>query len=173
MSAARAWRARSTRTLPVFLVAGLLGASLAGCAPEPDEVAGAPEKGSPAPEESSWSEPETEFDPNVKSTELPDGFPSAAFPLPEDATIDDAGARSEFEWYVVLRAANGTQADALWDRIIEDGAYAVDDESQNDDGGRSALLTNDELTVSATTIPEADGSVLLSYDLSSGDPDAE
>ena len=73
----------------------------------------------------------------------------------------------------MLRAADGTQADALWDQIIEDGTYAVDEESQNDDGGRSALLINDELTVSATTIPEDDGSVLLSYDLSSGDPDAE
>ncbi|GAA2181899.1 hypothetical protein GCM10009847_25350 [Leucobacter tardus] len=173
MNAAPNARLRRANALSVLALAGLLAVALSACAPEPDEIAGAPEKGTPAPEATSWTEPETEFDPNVKSTDLPDGFPSEAFPVPDGATVDDAGARSEFEWFVVFSAADGEAADALWNQIIDDGDFSVDDESRNDDGGRSALLINAELTVSATTIPDTDGSVLLSYDLSSADDSAE
>lgn len=162
---------RLRASIAAVLAAGLLAGPLSACAPEPDDVAGSPEKGQ-NPDEKSWSEPETPFDPSVKSTDIPDDFP-AEFPIPDDATVDDAGARSETEWFVVFRAADPEAADALWDAIVADGSFIVDDDAPTDDGGRTATLTGAGLSVFALTIPQEDGSVLLSYDLSSGDDSAE
>ncbi|MGK0716226.1 hypothetical protein ACR5KS_09210 [Leucobacter sp. W1153] len=144
----------------------LLALSLAGCAPESAEIAGQPEKGSETVNpESSWSQPTDDFDPAVKTTELPETFPSDQFPLPADAVIDDAGSRGESAWFVVLRAPDATQAAVFWSEIVALGGFTESDVSEVPEGGRAATLSSAVLSAVAITIPQEDGSVLLSFDI--------
>lgn len=154
------------RWLAAFLAAGLLLGATA-CAPEPgDSVAGKPDKGAEtANPESSWSEPTSEFDAEAKTTELPKGFPSAEFPLPPGAIIDDAGARGDTAWFVVLRATDEAAAAQLWEEILSLGNLVESDRVETAEGGIAATLTGATMLVTAVTIPQSDGSVLLSYDL--------
>jgi len=145
-------------------MSGILAASLVACAPEP--MAGSHVKGQDIPEdERSWSQIDDQDDPSLKSTELPEGFPEADFVLPEDAVIDDAGARGDRAWFVVLKAADTESANAWWDQVIHAGGFVVRDEETGDDGSLSATLASNQLTVAALSIPREDGSVLLSYDI--------
>ncbi len=143
-----------------------LAVGLSGCAPEPSEIAGQPEKGAEVTNpESSWGEPTEAFDATEKTTELPMSFPREQFPIPEDAVIDDTGARGETAWFVVLRAPDSAAAGELWAQIIALGGFTESENADTPEGGRSAVLTNATLNVTALTIPQEDGAVLLSYDL--------
>lgn len=102
-----------------------------------------------------------------KSRSLPASFPSESFVVPETAAIDDAGERSANEWYLVLDAKNAATADALWQSIVDASGFAEADRSETADGGVAATLTNSALSVTALQIPQEDGSVLVSFDLSS------
>lgn len=142
----------------------LLACGLSACAPEP--MAGSHVKGEdPAPEDQSWSQVDDPNDPALKSAELPEGFPSDEFALPDDAILDDAGPRGDRVWFVVLNAADETQADSWWDEIIEVNGFVVRDAEDGEAGSRSATLATDSLTAEALGIPQPDGRVLLSYDL--------
>lgn len=144
----------------------LLAMSLAGCAPEPTEIAGQPAKGAETPNsENSWSEPTEEFDAAVKSTELPETFPGDAFTLPANAVIDDVGARGDTAWFIVLRASDAVAAELQWQEIVSMGAFTESGTAETSEGGRAATLSSTSLTVTALTIPQDDGSVLLSFDL--------
>ncbi|MBK0418028.1 hypothetical protein JD276_03130 [Leucobacter sp. CSA1] len=143
-----------------------LALCLAACAPEPGDVAGAPDKGSETPNgESSWGETGSE-DLAPKQTEIPQSFPRDAFPIPEGAVVDDTGERSADQWFVVLRAADPADADALWSEIVAAGGFSVGDEQETVEGGRIATLESATLSVQAITIPQSDDSMLLSFDLS-------
>lgn len=136
---------------------------LASCAPEP--IAGAPEKGADSSStDGDWSETNDPNDPDLKSVELPEGFPSDEFALPEGAVVDDAGERGG-AWFVVLRAADEAQAETWWDEIVASNGFFVRDEEDLPDGGRAATLAAGTLAVQAVTVPQSDGSVLLSYDI--------
>ena len=144
----------------------ILALSVAGCAPEPAEIAGQPEKGSETTNpESSWSQPTDDFDADAKTTELPDTFPREQFPLPAEAVIDDAGARGDSAWFVVLRAADATEAAVFWSEIVALGGFTESDVSETSEGGRASTLSSAALSVVAVTIPQDDGTVLLSFDL--------
>lgn len=146
--------------------------SLVGCAPEPGSSE-APDTDSgivspdPAekqePEGGSWPE---ENPPEVfeKNQDMPDDFPET-FVVPGDAVVDDSGTRGYGVWFLVLRAEDEAAAHALWDAIVAGSGFAVSDESETTEGGRAATLTSDALAVQALTMPDADGSVLLSYDI--------
>ncbi len=146
-------------------VVALLAFGIAGCAPEP--MAGSHVKGEdPAKEDQSWSQIDDQDDPELKSKELPEGFPSDEFTLPSGAVIDDAGQRGDRIWFVVLKPANETEGEQWWDSIIDTNGFTVRDEEPTTNGGTSATLASNMLTVTATSIhDEADGSVLLSYDI--------
>lgn len=152
-------------TAAVAIPALLLG--LAACAPEP--VAGSRDKGSEVGEDGdgSWGVKTDEDDSALKSAELPEDFPRDAFVVPEGAVIDDAGKRGA-QWYLVLRAPDEETAEAWWDEVVSGSGFAVRDESDTDDGGFSATLAGGALEVTAVRLPaQKDGSVLLSYDISS------
>ncbi|MCW2287798.1 hypothetical protein EDF60_1285 [Leucobacter luti] len=112
----------------------------------------------------SWPE---QNDPAVeqKDAQLPASFPSERFVVPPGATVDDAGERSATDWFVVLRAANQAEADQLWQSIIAESGFAATEVTASADGGISALLSSASTTAVAVTIPQSDGSVLLSYDV--------
>ncbi|MFD5600651.1 hypothetical protein ACFWHR_11430 [Leucobacter sp. NPDC058333] len=152
-----------------------------GCAPEPgssgsdagtDASVSAPAdtKGANADSDSaadatgSWQQ---QGDPaeSSKSHELPASFPSDAFVLPPDAPIDDAGERATGEWYLVLSVPNAEAAKTLWQSIIDSSGFTESDRSTTDDGGVSANLNSDALSVVALQIPQPDGSVLVSFDI--------
>lgn len=144
---------------------------LASCAAEPDDTgAGATrtEGASDAKggEGGSWTQ-QDDGAASEKHVELPESFPEA-FAVPEGAVVDDTGARSGTEWFLVLRAADAAAADALWEDVIAEGGFTVSDEDETAEGGRIASLRNAALSVEALTLPQEDGSVLLSYDLSEG-----
>lgn len=156
------------------LGAGLV-LGLSGCAPElgavpnPDSVAGAKGKDSESGTDkggdgSSWQTPNPQ-DVDKKQKELPASFPSEAFPLPAGAVIDDAGERGEGVWFVVLRAADASAAQQLWDAVASAGGFTLGDEIETSEGGKSASLSSGALVGEALTLPQSDGSVLLSYDL--------
>ena len=135
----------------------------AACAPEP--VAGSVDK------EAETTSPETEWATDdtagtERTATLPESFPSEFFKLPTDATIYNAGERNSEQWFVVLKTTDTATGDALWSSIIELNAFAVADETETSEGGVAATLSQGPLTVQAMTIPNADGSVLLSYDVS-------
>ncbi|CAG7618030.1 hypothetical protein ACFPZL_08580 [Leucobacter soli] len=173
--------AHPLRTGMCALAVPVLALTLSACAPEPGSVSWDENGSGPTAtdegkqitgdDESGWGGANDQEDPELKHAELPDGFPSADFPLPEDAVLDDAGARDPGTWFVVLRAADASQADDWWDRIVSDGSFTVRKAEKTDDGGRSAILVGPDLHASALTLAQDDGSVLLSYDLSY-DPDA-
>lgn len=141
-----------------------LSYSLVACAPEPGNEAGAIDKDTQTVSpETSWGdqvEPEEDL-----VTTLPDSFPTASFLLPQGAEIFNAGTRSENQWFVVLHAADQAQADLIWASVISQNSFAVSDEVATTEGGQAANLTSQKLQVAAMTIPQSNGSVLLSYDL--------
>ena len=77
--------------------------------------------------------------------------------------IDDAGNRDGV-WFVVLRAADGGQADVWWQEVAGTNGLTVSDEQENVDSV-TATLTGATIGVSALRQDQADGSVLLSYDI--------
>lgn len=135
---------------------------LAACAPEP--VTGSREKGAELGEEGESGWGATSEQDELKSTELPDDFPKDAFTVPEGAVVDDAGKRGDM-WFLVLRAADEAEAESWWSEVIAGSGFVVSDDAETGDGGRSATLTATALTVTALSIPQEDGSVLLSYDI--------
>ena len=161
---------------------------LAGCAPEPDgkgggpsgaaadstsEASGSTQGGSAHAQadgsargngEGSWGEAGEPSDAG-KVTTLPESFPKDRFALPVGAQISDAGERSPTQWFVVLSAPDRAAADAEWERVIADNGFTVDETDASGDGGVTAHLTGPTLSVDALLIPDADGSVLLSYDI--------
>lgn len=164
----------ASKALTAAVALSLLALPLAGCAPEPGTVradgTSATEKpdGTPLtektePEHGNWQEPNPE-EALQKQQELPAGFPEA-FTLPSGAQIDDAGERSPGSWYVVLKAQDQPAADALWEAVITTNSLATSEESETSDG-RSATLSGPGLRVMALTLPDDDGGVLLSYDVS-------
>lgn len=173
-AAPRLFRARPS-TLLAAAVAPLLALGLAACAPEPGSEI--PDK--PGPTAGQGSEDGTdeggegpavsEDDPSLKSAELPKGFPSDDFPLPDDAVIDDAGARDPGSWFVVLRAPDAEAAQRLWLAVAKGGHFTGLDKNAEPDPEASATLRKLGFTVDALMIPQDDGSVLLSYDLTAGE----
>lgn len=157
------------RLLVTATVVPMIAFGLVSCAPEPnagipDEVAGAPEKGAEDDNQTGWGETSDPTDPGLKSHELPEGFPADVFVLPEGAVIDDAGDRGGV-WFVVLRAADAEQADQWWTEIVQASGMSVNDEHENENGEFSAALLAPTIAVNALRVPQADGSVLLSYDI--------
>lgn len=145
-------------------LAALLVLGLAACAPEP--VAGQGGKDAdPDQHESSWEQPNDEVDVYARQTELPESFPTEQFPLPEGATVYDTGERGEGVWFVVLLAEDEAESVRLWDDVVRLGGFQISDEVETSEGGQAANLTSTTLRVSALTIPQADGSVQLSYGL--------
>lgn len=144
--------------------------SAAACAPEPTdpENAGTEVHGK-NPIESGEAEhpdpPEEAFDKNV---ELPASFP-ASFPQPAGVTIDDTGEREPGTWFIVYLATDQAAADAAWQSVIDQGGFIVSDSTETPEGGVSATLANQDLAVTAVTMPDTagsrDGAVLLNYDI--------
>lgn len=165
---------RGTRPVRPGLTMALAAAlvlGFSGCAPEPadpagtGDVAGQPTKGKgEGQSESSWGQPTDGAPLPEKSTELPEGFPRDRFPIPVGAQIDDTGERPD-AWFLVLRAPDAAAAEAMWNEVIANGGFEVNESSDTPDGGRSASLVGGGLAVLALTIPQDDGTVLLSYDL--------
>lgn len=155
----------------------VLAFGLAACAPEPgsDAEANNPFTGSdiknadgslkdPSLHEPSW--PETTFgEDEVKQVELPAGFPSTEFLYPADAVIDNTGERGTGVWYLVFRSASAAEASDLWLKVIEQSGFTEHDPAETPEGGRAATLLNGGLEVLAVTLPQDDGSVLVSYDI--------
>ncbi|WP_053385890.1 hypothetical protein [Leucobacter japonicus] len=113
----------------------------------------------------SWEEIGVPGGGDGKSAELPASFPKTQFVVPAGATVDDAGERSASAWFVVLRAPNRTGADALWQGVITQSGFTVSTSEETGDDGISAHLDGAGLSVDALLIPNADGAVLLSYEL--------
>lgn len=160
MSSSRVWCERFTA---IGLASALL-IGLSACAPEPGEETGRTDK------ERETVNPETEWGgqdlPEEElRTELPASFPSTAFVLPQGAVIYNTGERGEDQWFVVLQAVDEDDAKALWDEIISINAFEVVDSTETIEGGKAASLSGIILTVQALTIPQEDGSVQLSYDI--------
>ena len=164
--AARRRAGSRAMTLAFLLPALVLG--LAACAPEPgtgvDPASPGVDAGGTG-DEGNGGETSPQDDPALKQQELPADFPSDAFALPDDAVIDDVGSREPGSWYLVLRAQDAPQADDWWTQITGSSGFDVRDQEETEDGGHSATLVNSSLNVQALTIPQSDGSVLLSYDL--------
>ncbi|MBK0421327.1 hypothetical protein JD292_04470 [Leucobacter sp. CSA2] len=167
--------------LPARLIAGagalVLAAGLAACAPEPGTGGGDSGKGKGGAGQTSeeqkgnsegtgsWPE-QNKPEVTEKQLELPASFPKDQFVIPDGAKIDDTGERSEGQWYLVLRAADRSAADTLWDQVVAKGGFTASNEAKTADGGRSAALSSPALSVDALTLPQSDGSVLLSFDIS-------
>lgn len=147
-------------------VTALLAVSLAACAPEPTTVGQGGKDADPEqPNESSWAQPNDGVDVEQRQTELPESFPRDGFPLPEGAVIYDTGERGDGVWFLVLLAEDETAAATLWDGVIQLGGFQLFDEAETSEGSRTGTLTSTALRVTALTIPQTDGSVQLSYDL--------
>lgn len=146
----------------------LLVFSLAACAPEPTDLPdggtdGGGKGGEPTTSETDWGGQEVPEEELV--TELPSSFPSEAFQLPGHAVLYNAGERAEGVWFAVLQADDAATADALWSELVSLNGFEASDEVETTEGGRAATLTSPALNVQALTIPQTDGTVLLSYDL--------
>lgn len=139
-----------------------------GGSTESGSDAGAGSKGDQPGGGSSWSSIGDQSGLSEKHTSLPATFPSEAFAVPADAVVDDANEQpGEGRWFLVLRAPNQTEADRLWQRIVADNGFSVEEQEPAADGGRVATLTSARLVVDALTMPgQSDGSVLLNYVLS-------
>lgn len=147
-------------SLAVCLVAGV-----AACAPEPGEAAGHTDKDrdtvNPETEWGGGDQPDPHYEPNAT---LPESFP-ASFELPADVRVHDTGERSPGQWFLVLEAGDQAAADSLWLAVVEVNRFDVIDETKTAEGSRSATLDNGVLEVVAVTIPQVDGTVWLSYDI--------
>ena len=144
----------------------LLVISLAACAPEPGTEAGSTDK------DSQTVNPETNLGDGAVpdeafQTELPESFPREAFALPDGAVIENTGERGTGKWFLVLRASDEPEAERLWDAVIAQNDFTLEDSGEAVEGGRYGTLSSASLTVQALTIPQQDGSVQLSYDLTS------
>lgn len=157
---------RLRRAIVALGVSAALAVLLSACAPEPeaDEIAGAKGKDGGSEEGSeSWQEtPEEDL---AKVTELDPAFPTDVFPVPEGAVIDDTGVIEGGRSFIVLRAESADDAAALWDRVVAEGGFTAQDQVETTEGGIAAMLVKPGVEVSALTLPQADGSVLLSYDI--------
>lgn len=156
-------KSMSKPVVSTFVALGLLFGA-AACAPEPGDAAGLTDK------DTETINPETEWGGRdvtgeELTTELPPSFPNDIFTLPEGVTIYNAGERGEGQWFVVLIADGNDAAKLLWDDIIATNAFEVIDEVETSEGGVSATLANASLNVQALTIPQADGTVQMSYNL--------
>ena len=157
-------RALLARTSAAAMATVMLTVGLVACAPEP--MAGDHLKGEePREEDRSWSQIDDQDDPALKSAELPEGFPVDEFRFPEDGIIDDAGQRGDRVWFLVLKAPDGETADAWWQSVIESNGFVVRDEEHDDEGSASAVFASDQVTATVLRIPEPEGSVLLSFDI--------
>ncbi len=159
----RVFSPRTRRAATAALTALVLSLGAVSCAAESDDAGGSPGKGSDS------TSPETQWE-RESTTEtlnhtLPESFPSDLFALPSEATIYNTGERSDSEWFLVLKATDAEAARVIWDAIVQQNMFSVSDEATTSDGGVSATLTSESLAVQALTITDADGSVLLSYDL--------
>lgn len=147
-----------------LLLATALACSAAACAPEPGEEAGSIDK------ETQTISPETEWGGIDQSyeemqTTLPQSFPSAEFVIPSDAVIKDTGEKGPDTWFLVLEASSSEQGQAQWDAVVSASSFVVEDPVDTSEGGTAATLNSASLTVQAITIPQTDGTVLLSYDI--------
>lgn len=183
--------------LSIAVTASML-VGLSGCAPEPSEGDGASTGDSSSSASAEATSDSSGGDPNAaagdqkshgaasesgengwpqqgdpqdtsKSTTLPASFPESNFVVPDGATIDDAGERSANEWYLVLSAKDRAVADELWQSISSASEFAESERSETSDGGVAASWVNIALSVTALQIPQADGSVLLSFDITAAD----
>lgn len=169
--------ARSLRSKRVWGAAAmvLIATSLVSCAPEPgDSTSPNATAGTPSKEEiaegkggdnDSWSEENPEGV-GEKSADLPETFPGDAFVIPDGTVVDDAGERSQTEWFVVLRAEDSGSGATLWTQVINESAFEATDLTAGEAGETFATLTNATLTADAMMIPQDDDSVLLSYEVS-------
>lgn len=152
------------QTIFASFAVGALLLGLSACAPEPSDAAGSVDK------ETQTTSPETEWggqdvpEEDLQTT-LPASFPKDLFALPSGAKIYNTGERGSEQWYLVLEAADAAAAAALWEEIIARNEFSVSDEVETTEGGAAAVLTTNVLTVQALTIPQANGSVLVNYDL--------
>lgn len=171
---ARHLRARMARVCGV-VAAFVLAGALVSCAPEPGDTA---ETG---PSAGTWSKEEladgkggdegswTEENPDgvgEKSAELPASFPKGSFVIPEGTVIDDAGERSDSGWFVVLRSNDGASGALLWTQVIDESGFEATDVTAGESNETFATLTSATLVVDALMIPQEDGGVLLSYEVS-------
>ena len=157
-------RQHPLKSLTTLSLIAALAIGLSACAPEPGDAGGSTDKDKETINpETEWGGAELPED--ERQTELPEGFPSEAFALPDGAVIYNAGEREEDQWFVVLLANDESSAEKLWEQIISTNGFEVSDESQTVEGGRIATLSSDVLSVQALTTPGENGSVLLSYDL--------
>ena len=160
---------RVARVSAAVLALGLLVAPLAGCAPEPGAYSPAGPGSAPAekqePEGGSWpaENPDEVYE---KHREIPEDFPEA-FVIPENAEDDDVGTRGYGTWYLILRAADESEAAVLWNEIVAAGSFVQSDDLETAEGGIAATLSSGELMVNAMTLPENDGTVLVSFDITS------
>lgn len=152
------------------VVVTMLTVSLSACAPEPENTdAALPGTGGKGIEnqsnESSWGE--SSRDQYQYTTELPASFPTDLFKLPEQIQIVDTGERPENanQWFLVLKVSDQATADTLWSQIVADNGFTVKDEVTTTEGGKAAVFENAAMSVNALTLPQKDGSVDLSFDL--------
>lgn len=131
--------------------------------PSPDTPEQKPNNGSDG---GSWSETNDPNDPSLKNAALPKSFPTRDFPIPGYVVIDDAGVRDQSSWFIVLRAADQKTANKAWSAVRKSGKFTVSDQSSGSDGEKTMTLTKPRLSAEALMIPQGDGSVLLSYELS-------
>lgn len=145
--------------------AAALTFGLSGCAPEPGDVAGSTEKDVQTinPESESSEREVSSYETN---TTIPETFPSDEFRYPENAQLTDVGERGAEQWFIVFQADDAALAAETWQSIIDLNQFGVIDESETVEGGVVATLVGSSLSAQALTIPQADGSVQLSYDLS-------
>ena len=160
MSQPKSWFER----LAILGLASSLLMGLSACAPEPGDETGRTDK------DKETINPETEWGgqdlaEDDLQTELPATFPVDAFVLPKNAVIYNTGERGQDQWFIVLQAVNEDDAKTLWDEIISTNAFEVVDTTKTTEDGMAATLNGVVLTVQALTIPQEDGSVQLSYDI--------
>lgn len=174
---------RTTRVSAALLALCLVIAPLAGCAPEPGApgsgVGGAGDSSGPKTPGSPGSSPDEKTEPEggswpaenpdevfEKQQDLPEDFPEG-FVIPERAAIDNTGSRGYGTWYVVLSAADQTAATSIWEEVIAAGGFTVSDEVSTPEGGVAATLSSGDLGVTGMTVPSSDGTVLITYDITS------
>lgn len=146
-------------------VASALICSLVGCGTDVQDAAGRTVKDSEVsvnPESEEGARTAPEYSSNIV---LPETFPSDQFSFPSDAVIEDTGERGEGVWYLVFRAPDEASADSLWHEIIATNNLVIEDQDQTVEGGIYAKINAPLLMITAMTIPQEDGSVLISYDL--------
>lgn len=154
----------AVRTVTLIAASALVIAT-SGCAPEPGQEAGRidKEKQTVSPE-TQWGGQDVPED--ILQTKLPESFPVEGFVLPAEAAIYNSGEKNETAWFVVLNADSPEEAQSLWDSIVSQSSFEVTDQVETTEGGISATLNSAMLMVQAVTIPQTDGTVLLSYDIS-------